>query len=85
MEEEKASSSSTRIPDFIGEMIRKPDDIAAVATAIVQEVNVMSLIDGMTAEQLEKSNDVMTRYRGMPDYVLKKLIENDSNVTELEV
>ena len=85
MEEEKASSSSTRIPDFNGEMIRKPEDIAAVATAIVKEVNVTNLIVEMNTEQLEKVNEVMTRYRGMPDYVLKKFIECDSTIQEAEL
>ena len=82
-----SSSSSTRIPDFNGEMVVKEQDVSAVRSAITREANVFALIENMTLEQLDNSNDVLSRYprSGLSDFVLKALIKHDLNISEMEV
>ena len=66
-------------------MVVKEQDVSAVRSAITREANVFALIENMTVEQLEKVNDVMGRYRGLSDYVIKSMIQNDPDITQLEV
>ena len=56
-----------------------------MAAAITQKTDVNALIEGMSIEELEQVNEVMGKYRGMPDYVLKKFIECDSTIQEAEL
>ena len=70
---------------MIGDITVKPDDVPAATRAITSETNVDNLINGMSIEELDKVNDIMVRYRGMPDFVLKKFIECDPSTKELEI
>ena len=74
-----------RIPEFQGEMVEKEQDVSSVRSAIRNHTRVNDLIEEMSIEELEQASEVMGRYRGMPDFVLKKFIECDNDIKQLEI
>ena len=78
--------TTARIPDIVGEVLKRDGDAKSVADAIDGTIDIEKWLTEMNIETLETVNDFLAKYeaRGNSDFVIKGLAKHMPSIVALE-